>query len=40
MVRTPKSEAWLYDNPDALETVMRGLEDATQGRISRIDAEY
>jgi len=35
----PHKEQWLFDNPIALESVMRGLEDAIQGRISKIDAE-
>jgi len=35
----PKEERWLWEDPIALETVMRGLEDAKEGRISKIDAE-
>ena len=37
VVRTPKKEQWLWEDP--LESVMRGLEDAKEGRVSKIDAE-
>ncbi len=33
----PASEAWLFHNPEALSSVKRGLSDATQGRVSKID---
>ena len=39
VVRTPKKEQWLWEDPIALELVMRGLEDAKEGRISQIDTE-
>lgn len=31
------SEDWLYENPEALAGVQRGLKDATEGRVSKID---
>ncbi len=31
----PASEAWLYKNKEALESVRRGLKDAAEGRISK-----
>lgn len=33
----PPSEAWLYENPEALETVSKGLKDAAQGKVSKLD---
>jgi len=36
-VTIPASEAWLFNNPDALALVQRGLSDAAEGRVSKID---
>jgi len=36
-VSIPACEAWLFTNPDALASVFRGLNDAAQGKISRVD---
>ena len=33
------SEAWLFNNPDALASVQRGLADAAQGKVSRVDLD-
>ena len=33
----PEAEAWLYKNTDALENVSKGLQDAAQGKISKLD---
>jgi len=38
-VTIPASEAWLYNNPEALASVRRGLEDAAHGRVSKVDLE-
>ncbi len=32
----PTSEAWLYKNKEALESIRRGLKDAAKGRISKL----
>ena len=32
----PTSEAWLYKNKEALESVRRGLKDAAKGRITKL----
>ena len=33
----PSSEAWLYENENALESVQQGLQDAARGKISKLD---
>ena len=38
-VTIPASEAWLFNNPDALALVQRGLSDAAQGRVSKVDLD-
>jgi hypothetical protein len=38
-VTIPASEAWLFNNPDALASVQRGLSDAAQGRLTKIDLD-
>jgi hypothetical protein len=38
-VTIPASEAWVFQNPDILELVQRGLSDATEGRVSKIDLD-
>jgi hypothetical protein len=30
----PPAEAWLYENAEAMESVERGLKDATKGNTS------
>ena len=36
-VTIPAYEAWLFRNPKALASVKRGLDDAVQGKISKLD---
>ena len=36
-VTIPASEAWLFNNPEANAAVRRGLNDAAQGRVSKVD---
>ena len=36
-VTIPASEAWLFKNPAAIAAVQRGLADAAQGKVSRVD---
>jgi hypothetical protein len=36
-VTVPVSEAWLFENPEALALVRQGLADAAQGKVSKID---
>ncbi|MFC1870582.1 hypothetical protein ACFLYE_04885 [Chloroflexota bacterium] len=38
-VTIPASEAWLFNNPDALALVQQGLSDAAEGRVSKLDLE-
>ena len=38
-VTIPASEAWLFSNPDALASVKRGLSDAANGKMSKVDLD-
>jgi hypothetical protein len=38
-VTIPASEVWLFNNPDALASVQRGLSDAAQGRVSKVNLD-
>jgi len=33
----PSSEAWLYENREALDSVGKGLHDAAEGKVSKLD---
>lgn len=39
MKAVPEREAWLYQNPEALASVKRGLKDAAEGKVSDFDPE-
>lgn len=34
-IEIPAREAWLYQNPEAIKKVRKGLEDAAQGRFKK-----
>jgi hypothetical protein len=38
-VTIPASEAWLFRSPEALGVVRRGLADAAEGRVSKVDTD-
>jgi len=38
-VTIPASEIWLFNNPKALASVRRGLSDAAEGRVSKVDLD-
>ena len=38
-VTIPVSEAWLFNNPDALALVRRGLSDVAQGKVAKVDLD-
>jgi hypothetical protein len=38
-VTIPASEIWLFNNPSALISVRRGIVDAGQDRISKVDID-
>lgn len=38
-VSIPASEYWLFANQDALASVKRGLADAAQGRVTKVDID-
>ncbi len=37
VVEIPASEAWLFNNKKALAAVKRGLQQAAEGKISKLD---
>lgn len=39
VVEVPASEAWLYQDKQALRSVVRGLKDAADRRISKLNLE-
>ena len=38
-VTIPASEVWLFNNQDAIASVRRGLADAVDGRVSKVNLE-
>ena len=38
-VTIPASEAWLFQNKEAIASVRRGLADAAKGKISKVDMD-
>ena len=38
-ITIPASEAWLFKDPNALASVRRGLSDAAQGRVSKVNLD-
>jgi hypothetical protein len=38
-VKIPVSEAWIFNNPDALALIQQGLTDASEGKISKVNLE-
>jgi hypothetical protein len=39
IVEIPASELWLFSNPEAINDVREGLQDASQGKVFRLDPE-
>jgi len=39
MKAVPEKEAWLYQNPESLASVKRGLKDAAEGKVSDFDPD-
>jgi len=37
VVEIPVSEAWLFQNKEAFQRVKKGLRDASEGKISKLD---
>jgi hypothetical protein len=38
-VMIPASEAWLFNNPEAIASVRQGLADAAAGKTSKVDLD-
>jgi hypothetical protein len=39
IVEIPASELWLYQNKEALHSVQRGLRDAAEGKITKLNLD-
>ena len=39
VMEIPAAEVWLFQNPEALTTVKKGLGDAAKGRVSRLNPD-
>jgi len=39
IVEIPASELWLFQNKEALESVQKGLKDASEGKIAKINLD-
>jgi len=39
VVEIPASELWLFQNKDALESVQRGLKEASEGKITKLNLD-
>jgi hypothetical protein len=37
VVEIPASEAWLFENEEAFESVKKGIKDAAEGKISKLN---
>lgn len=37
VVEIPVSEIWLFQNKEALKSVQKGMQEASEGRISKLD---
>ena len=37
VIEIPASEAWLFRNEEVLESVKKGLKDASEGKISKLN---
>jgi len=39
VVEIPASELWLFQNKEALKSVQKGLKDASEGKISKLNPD-
>jgi hypothetical protein len=40
MIELPAREVWLYQNPQALASVLEGLKQVEEGKTSELDIDY
>lgn len=39
VMEVPAAEVWLFQHPEALTAVKKGLEDAAKGRVARLNPD-
>lgn len=39
-VKIPARDHWIYKNPEVLESLMKGIEDAKKNRIRKLDIDF
>lgn len=40
LIEIPTRDHWIYKNPDALSSLLRGIEDAKKGRVVDVDIDF
>lgn len=40
LVEIPARDHWIYKNPEALESLMKGIEDAKKNLIKELDIDF
>ncbi|MEW5816647.1 MAG: hypothetical protein AB1798_14795 [Spirochaetota bacterium] len=37
VIAIPEKEAWIYENPTVLKSIRKGLSEASQGKLKKIE---
>lgn len=39
-IHEEKKDHWIYKHPEALDSLIRGLEDIKEGKVSKLDLDF